>query len=331
MPITNVVKDPTALTMTVTAEFPVPLRRLWDAYADPRKLERFWGPPTWPAIFTRHDMASGGRSEYTMRGPDGVTSSGYWDFIAVQAPRGFEVRDGFLGPDGKPNNDLPSMRMVFRFEETPAGSRVVTTTFFPSSEALAQLLNMGMEEGLKQAMGQMDAVLADLASFSANRGTEVQALSGTQVRISRVMSGSVQQIWRAHHEAELIQRWMLGPEGWSMTNCEVATQVGASYRYAWAPVPGGPAEGQPGFAFEGELVSSDPPTRAVTTERMVGIPGPGTTNELTLTELQHGTLMSLLITYPSTDVRDLVLGTGMAEGMEASYARLESQVLAAIS
>jgi len=108
----------------------------------------------------------------------------------------------------------------------------------------------------------------------------------------------------------------------------VCTIDGVTYGSFYAgTVPGGPAAGQPGFAFEGELISSEPPHRAVTTERMVGIPGPGTTNELTLTELQDGTLMSLLITYPSAEVRDMVLGTGMADGMEASYARLESTVL----
>lgn len=329
MPITNVVKDPTSLTMTVTADFPVPLRRLWDAYADPRKLERFWGPPTWPATFTRHDMAAGGRSEYTMRGPDGASSSGYWEFISVQAPHSFEVRDGFLGPDGNANEALPSMRMIFRFEETASGSRVVTTTHFPSAEALEQLLGMGMEEGMRQAMGQMDAVITDLALFAAGRGTEVQLLAGTQVRISRVIRGSVEQVWRAHHEPESMKRWMLGPDGWSMPVCRVATRVGDGYRFEWAPTPGGPAAGQPGFAFEGELVASEPPYRSVTTERMVGMPGPGTMNELTLSELEDGTLMSLLITYPSVEVRDMVLGTGMADGMEASYARLESEVLSA--
>ncbi|MDX2051740.1 MAG: SRPBCC family protein [Polyangiaceae bacterium] len=324
MPITNVVKDPSALTMTVTAEFPVPVRRVWDAYADPRKLERFWGPPTWPATFTRHDMAVGGRSEYTMRGPDGTASSGYWEFIGVNAPHSFEVKDGFLRADGTPNNELPSMRMVFRFEETAKGSRVVTTTFFPSAEALQQLLDMGMEEGMRQAMGQMDSVLTDLALFAAGSGTEVQQLPGTQVRISRVIRGSVEQVWRAHHDPDLLKRWMLGPEGWLMPVCQPAAKVGDSYRYEWAPVAGGPAEGQPGFAFEGQLLASEPPYRAVTTERMVGMPGPGATNELTLTALQEGTLMSLLITYPSAELRDMVLGTGMASGMEASYARLES-------
>ncbi len=327
MPITDVIKDPHALTMRVTAEFPVSLRRLWDAYADPRQLERFWGPPTWPASFTRHDMAVGGRSEYTMRGPDGGTSSGYWEFLAVDAPRGFEVRDGFLRDDGTPNEDMPSMRMVFEFQETPTGSRVVTTTHFPSAEALQQLLEMGMEEGMRQAMGQMDAALADLASFAAGRGTETQILSDTRVRVSRVIRGSVAQVWRAHHEPALMQRWLLGPDGWTMPVCKPALNVGDTYRYEWAPVAGGPADGTPGFGFEGELLSSQPTYRVVTTERMIGMDGPGTTNELTLTALAEGTLMSLVITYPNTELRDLVLGSGMTGGMEASYARLEAEVL----
>lgn len=327
MPITDVVKDPEALTMRVTAEFPVPVQRLWDAYADPRKLERFWGPPTWPATFTRHDMFAGGRSAYTMRGPDGASSSGYWEFIAVDAPRRFEVRDGFAGEDGAPNPDMPSMRMVFVFEETPGGSRVVTTTYFPSAEAMQQLVEMGMEQGMRQAMGQMDAVLADLAELAAGRDTLTQVLSDTQVRVSRIIRGSVEQVWRAHQQPALMQRWLLGPDGWTMPVCEVAAHVGDAYRYEWAPVPGGPADGTPSFGFVGELLESAAPHRAVTTERMIGIDGPGTTNELTLTALQDGTLLSLLITYPSVEVRDIVLGTGMTDGMEASYARLESSVL----
>lgn len=327
MPITSVVKDPEALTMTVTAEFSVPLRRLWDAYADPRKLERFWGPPTWPATFTRHDMAAGGRSEYTMRGPDGAASAGYWEFIAVDAPQSFEVRDGFMRDDGTPNTDMPSMRMVFRFDEIPTGSRLVTTTYFPSAEALKQLLDMGMEQGMRQAMGQMDEVLADLASFAAGSGTASQILSDTQVRISRVIRGSVAQVWRAHHEPALMQRWLLGPDGWTMPVCRPATKVGDAHRFEWAPVAGGAAEGAPAFGFEGELLASEPTYREVTTERMIGTQGPSTTNALTLTAVDGGTLLSLFVTYPSAEVRDMILGTGMTQGMEASYARLEGTVL----
>ncbi len=324
MPITSVTKDSEALTMTVVADFPVPLERLWNAYADPRQLERFWGPPTYPARFTRHDMYPGGRSEYAMTGPAGDVSRGYWEYLDVTPLVSFEVLDGFANPDGSANTQMPSMRMVFTFAGTDDGSRVSTTSYFNSVAELDQLLSMGMEEGLKAAMGQMDDVLADLTSFAAEAASTAQILSETQVRVSRVIRGSVEQVWRAHHDAELLRRWLLGPDGWTMPVCEVATQVGEAYRYEWAQ-----ADGSGRFGFTGELLESVPWHRAVTTEQMIGMDGPGTVNEMTLTPVARGTLMSLVITYPSAEVRDIVLGTGMVDGMETSYARLESEVLAA--
>ena len=323
MPITSVTRDPDALTMTVVAEFPTGVQRLWEAYVDPRQLERFWGPPTYPATFTRHDAAVGGRSSYRMNGPDGDSHGGYWEWLSVDPLKGFEVRDGFANADGEPNTAMPSMRMHFVFEEAGDGSRVTTTTYFDSVADLERVLEMGIEEGMREAMGQMDAVLADLTSFAAGRATSTQILSDTQARITRVIRGSADQVWRAHHDPELLQRWLLGPDGWTMPVCEVATAVGESYRYEWQPVDGG--EG--GFGFEGELLESAPPYRSVTTERMIGMPGEGTVNELTLTPVAGGTLLSLVITFPNAEIRDAILATGMTDGMETSYARLETEVL----
>lgn len=326
MPITSVAKDPEALTMTVVADFAAPVRRVWDAYADPRQIERFWGPPEWPATFTRHDMAVGGRSAYVMTGPDGETSAGFWEFLAVDAPRSFEVLDGFANPDGSPNTDMPTMRMTYAFEEAGDGCRVTTTTHFGSVEQLEQLLGMGMEEGMRAAMGQIDDVLADLASFAAGRATEAQILSDTQVRVSRVIRGTVQQVWDAHNDAALMQRWLLGPDGWTMPVCELAAAVGDTYRYEWES-----DDGAQRFGFTGELLESHAPHRAVTTEAMIGMEGPAVVNEMTLTPVEGGTLLAIVITYPSAEVRDMILATGMTDGMETSYARLEAEVLGAAS
>jgi uncharacterized protein YndB with AHSA1/START domain len=325
MPITSVTKDPVALTMTVVADFPVPLQRLWDAFADPRQLERFWGPPTYPATFSRHDMHAPGRSEYWMTGPDGDVSRGYWEYLAVEPGRSFEVRDGFSNAEGSANEEMPSMRMTFTFDATETGSRVSTTTYFNSVADLDQLIAMGMEEGMRQAMGQMDDVLADLASFAAGRETEAQILSDTQVRVSRIVRGAAQQVWDAHNRADLMQRWMLGPDGWIMPVCEVATEVGQQYRYEWEQVGGGQR-----FGFTGELLESAPPNRAVTTEQMIGMDGAPSVNELTLTPVEGGTLVAVVITYPSAEVRDMVLASGMTDGMETSYARLEQEVLVGV-
>lgn len=326
MPITSVEKNLDALTMTVVADFVATRERLWEAYADPRQIEKFWGPPEWPATFTRHDVFVGGRSAYFMTGPDGERSAGFWEFLAVNDGTFFEVRDGFAGDDGEENSAMPSMRMTFSFEDTGVGSRLVTTTHFGSLDQLQQLLEMGMETGMAAAMGQIDQVLADLASFAVGRGTEIRILSDTQVRISRIIRGTVEQVWRAHHDPELVTQWMLGPDGWTMPVCEVATEVADAYRYEWEPGDAS-ADGSPGrFGFEGELLESDPPHRAVTTERMIGVEGSGTTNEMTLTPRGSCTLLSLVITYPSAAVRDMVLETGMVDGMETSYARLEGSL-----
>lgn len=323
MPITTVASDPAALTLTMVGEYPVPVTRLWDAWADPRQLERFWGPPTWPATFVRHDMTVGGRSHYFMTGPNGERSPNcFWEVTRLEAPHRLEVTNGFARDDFSPDPAMPEMAIVFTFEATPAGSRFTGVTRFRSLADMEQLVAMGMEEGMRTALGQMDDLLADLAAFAASRATEAHQIGETQVRISRVIRGPVEAVWRAHHDPALMQRWLLGPPGWTLPVCEVATAVGGSYRWEWEAV-----DGSQRFGFEGELLESAPPHRAVTSERMIGTPGPGAVNEMTLTPVSGGTLLTLLITYPSAAVRAAALGTGMVGGMEMSYARLEAEVL----
>ncbi|EYT55978.1 ATPase [Leucobacter sp. UCD-THU] len=328
MPITAVTTDPEALTLTVIADFTVPVRRLWDAYTDPRQIERFWGPPEYPATFLRHDAHPGGLSQYYMTGPEGDRSCGYWEWDAVDAPHSFEVRDGFAHEDGTPNPDLPSMRMVFEFAETALGSRLTTTTHFGSLDELEQLQGMGMVEGMSAAMGQIDAVVEDLASFAAGRGTELQLIGDRQARVSRVIRGTVEQVWRAHMDPELLRRWQLGPDGWTMPICEVAAEAGERYRSGWENT----ADGQR-FGFTGVAREVSAPYRSVTTEAMWTPDDPDaansaeTINEMTLTPVEGGTLLSLLITYPDEATREMILATGMVDGMETSYARLEGQVL----
>lgn len=161
MPITSVTSDPQTLTLTVVGDYPVSVERLWEAYSDPRQLERFWGPETWPAKFTRHDFVVGGQAHNTMTGPDGATSSGWWRFLAIERPRLIEIEDGFSARDGSPDTSMPSMRMTFTFEATTSGARFVGVTRFASLESMEQLVKMGMVEGLRSAMGQLDTVLAD--------------------------------------------------------------------------------------------------------------------------------------------------------------------------
>jgi uncharacterized protein YndB with AHSA1/START domain len=164
MTVTAVRKDTDALTMTLDAEFDASPERVWQLWADPRQLERWWGPPTYPATIDSHDLRSGGRVEYHMTGPDGDQPHGYWDIEEADPPSRLVFRDGFANADGTPNADLPLNRMRVAIEETGAGrTRMSIQSIFPDAAAMEQMLAMGMEEGLKQAVGQIDAILAEQA------------------------------------------------------------------------------------------------------------------------------------------------------------------------
>ncbi|GAB3621670.1 hypothetical protein GCM10027417_29320 [Glutamicibacter endophyticus] len=318
MPVTSVTKDPENLTMNITADFAAPLPRVWDAYLDARKIEQFWGPPGYPATFLRHDGIPGGVSRYYMTGPEGEQYHGRWDWSEVVEHKFFEVIDSFADAEGTLNPDLPSTRMVFSFDPAGDGSRITVTAHFASVEALEQLLAMGMEEGTRQAMGQIDAILADLRSFSRGEGTTVQLIGESQARVSRVVRGSREAVWNAFEDPALMKQWSLGPDGWSMPVCDIATEIGQDYRFEWER-----EDGSERFGFTGTLLERNHPAYMVTTEKMIGTEGPEVRNELTLTQLDEGTLISYLGTYPSAEVREQILATGMADGMEIGYQRLE--------
>ena len=162
MPITRVDKDPERHKMTVVADYDAPVERVWQLYADPRQLERFWGPPSWPATVVDHDLRPGGRVSYFMTGPDGEKAAGYWDVLEVDPPRRFVIDDGFADDSGQPNPDLPITRMALELAERPDGGTTMTVmSTFASTEAMHQLIEMGMEEGMREAMGQIDGILAE--------------------------------------------------------------------------------------------------------------------------------------------------------------------------
>jgi uncharacterized protein YndB with AHSA1/START domain len=162
MTVTAVRKDPQALTMTLDAEFDATPARVWDLWADPRQLERWWGPPTYPATFTAHDLREGGRMEYHMTGPTGDTPKGYWEITDAEPPNRLSFRDGFANADGRPNTDMPVGRVDVIIEEVGGGrTKMSIVSFFPDAAAMEQLLAMGQEEGMTQAVGQIDAILAE--------------------------------------------------------------------------------------------------------------------------------------------------------------------------
>ena len=136
MPIVSLSSNPETLTLTAIGEYTVPLERLWQAWTDPRQLERFWGPPEWPATFVYYDLKVGGSAHYYMTGPKGERADGYWRFEAIETHKRLLIADGFAHHDGAPNEGLPSMRMEYQFEATQNGSRFVVVNTFNSLQAM---------------------------------------------------------------------------------------------------------------------------------------------------------------------------------------------------
>lgn len=161
MTVVETQKDPQALTLTIKAEFTATPDKVWEVWSDPRKLERWWGPPTWPATFTSHDFVPGGRAQYYMTGPEGEKAHGWWEFVTVDAPTSLEFDDGFADQSGTPQDDGLVTRAVVRLEGTFPGTLMTITSRFPSAQAMEQLVSMGMEEGIVGALGQVDAILAE--------------------------------------------------------------------------------------------------------------------------------------------------------------------------
>jgi uncharacterized protein YndB with AHSA1/START domain len=164
MTVISTERDTENLTLTFVTEFAAPPRRVWQVWEDPRQLERWWGPPTWPATFDSHDLGVGSQSAYYMTGPNGEKAHGWWRITLVDAPTRLEFDDGFSDDDGVPSEGMPVTRTVVELEPVAVagadGTRMTVVSHFASVEQLEQLVEMGMQEGMQQALGQIDAILS---------------------------------------------------------------------------------------------------------------------------------------------------------------------------
>jgi len=147
--------------MTVVSDWDASVERVWALWADPRKLERWWGPPGYPATVTEHDLRPGGRVLYYMTSPEGEQHHAWWHVLEVEAPRRLVVQDGFGDAEGNPAPKMPTMQLQVTIEAGAGGAtRMLVESTFPSREAMDQLLAMGMEEGIAASTGQIEGVLA---------------------------------------------------------------------------------------------------------------------------------------------------------------------------
>jgi uncharacterized protein YndB with AHSA1/START domain len=160
MTVTRVEKDFDSLTLTLIAEFDAPIEQVWQLWADPRLLERWWGPPSHPATVEKHDLAAGGEVAYSLTGPEGRTSRGWWRITSVDPPRSLELVDGWADQDGTPIPGGSTTAIRVRLTEHEGGTRMEIRSVFDSREHMERIVRMGAVDAMQDAVGQMDGLLA---------------------------------------------------------------------------------------------------------------------------------------------------------------------------
>ena len=150
---------------------------------------------------------------------------------------------------------------------------------------------------------------------------KVTTPSDREIVMTRVFNAPRRLVFEAYTKPEFLKRWLLGPPGWEMVVCQVATKPGDRYRYEWRNAKGTQ------FGTGGVCREFVPPERMVHTEAMDGCPGESLTT-LVLTEQDGKTTLTLTLLFESKELRDTALKSGMERGVAASFDRLETMLAA---
>jgi uncharacterized protein YndB with AHSA1/START domain len=149
--VTSVHKDSDARTMTITADFDASVERVWQMWADPRRLERWWPPPTHRILVDQHDLRPGGVVSYIVTNPDGGQGRASWRVRTVDAPH--RVEFDLVDPN------IPTVTFRVGIDSHRGGTRMTVEASFPSSDAMDRLLFIGFDVGMSNAIAQIDDVL----------------------------------------------------------------------------------------------------------------------------------------------------------------------------
>ena len=155
---------------------------------------------------------------------------------------------------------------------------------------------------------------------------KVSTPSDREVLVERDFNAPRELVFEAFTKPELVRRWLLGPDGWTMPVCEIDLRPGGAYRYVWRKESTGMEMGMGGVFHD--VVR---PERLVATEKFDDAWYPGEAVDTTTFEDKAGnTRVRLTVLYESKEARDSATRSGMERGMAAGYDRLE-QILAEIA
>lgn len=157
-------------TLIVERHFQAEKSKVWQAYTDPALLAQWWGPKGWETEIRHMDFTVGGYWHYCMRCVDkaqgdffGMESWGKGTYTAISPEDTFSCDDEFCDEQGVAVPGMPLAHMTVELEALAESTRLTSTTRYDTPEALAQVLEMGMEEGLTQTLDNLESLLANRA------------------------------------------------------------------------------------------------------------------------------------------------------------------------
>lgn len=146
-------------TLIVERTFSAPISKVWEAWTTQELLEQWWAPKPWHAETKTFDFREGGHWHYAMVGPKGERHWGWMDYRKIDPENMFEGFDVFCDEAGEPNNNLPGADWKNEFEDLNGSTKVTITTVYASAKDLDTVMEMGMEQGLSQALDQLEEVV----------------------------------------------------------------------------------------------------------------------------------------------------------------------------
>ena len=320
--------------LTITRLVDAPRALVWQAWTNPELLKKWWAPKPFTTPEAEIDVRPGGKFRTLMVGPDGTEYPGSGVFLEVVEQERIVFTDA-LEPGWRPSNH-PFFTAIFTLVDENGKTRYTARAMHKNDDDRRKHEEMGFHQGWATCADQLAKLAESLkcpasdspSASPAKRSGKLKITTPTdrEIVISRAFDAPRVLVWDALTKPELLKRWLFGPDGWSMTVCEIDLRVGGKYRYVWTKMPSGYEMGMGGVYRE-----IAKPERIVSTEQF---DDPWYSGEAlgtaVLTERDGKTNLVTTMRYESKEVRDNVLKSPMDEGMELGYDRLE-KLLASLS
>lgn len=146
-------------TLVVERKFDAPVSRVWDFWTKQELLEQWWAPQPWKAVTKSFEFGEGGHWHYAMAGPEGEKHWGWMDYLQIDPKKNFRGNDCFCDEEGTVDRDLPTADWHNEFIEDGSSTLVIITTVYNAPDELNKVIEMGMKEGLRMTLDQLEELL----------------------------------------------------------------------------------------------------------------------------------------------------------------------------